>query len=124
MKYNITKKILKETIGKDRKKVDEILYELLWNYHIDISERQWRLVVNEFNKDYGKNGLYIASNRNGYILTSKKKEIKATAINKLKVGISMIKNSKLTLKELEDANQLKLLDEDEIKIYNIVKAFE
>lgn len=117
IKNNLLKELLKE-----RKTSDQIIV-LLGAKDIRINDREWRSFVRQFNDNYAKSGLYIASNSQGYILTTKKTEIKKSAINKLKTGVAMIKNSKLTLKELEDANQLRLLDDDEIKLYNIVKAF-
>lgn len=124
MKYGITKKMIKEILGNQRVKTEIILQCLLWNYKIAINDREWRSVVREYNNQYGKSGLYIASNRNGYLLTTKSNEIKKSAFAKFNNGLSMIRNAKATLKELEDNNQLKLLNDNETDIYRAVCSFK
>lgn len=99
-------------------KTDEIL-AYLRGKGIVMSDRQWRKFVRQYNELYATRERYIASDRYGYYLTTSKKNITRTAMNKLKVGLSMMKNAKADLKELANKNQLSLLDED-IEIYDLI----
>lgn len=122
MKYKITEKILRSML-KERKKSSQIIRCLEKKYNIYISERQWRYFVRDYNDEYYKRERYIASNHHGYILTTKKKFIKQSAIKNLKVGIAMIRNAKEELKELENKKQLSFLPE-EADIYDIAMKLE
>lgn len=100
-----------------KRKTKEIL-ELLKGEGIDISDRQWRKYVRRYNNDYANRDRYIASDNQGYFLTSKKKAITKTNINKMKCALSMLNNAKNDLKELSEKGQLSLLDED-VEFYDM-----
>lgn len=104
-------------IRNNRMKTDAILAHLA-NVGIKMSGRQWRRFVRHYNDQYGSRERYIASDPNGYILTVKKDEIKRSNLNKIRVGIAMIRNGKAGLKELAEKNQLSLLD-GEADIYDL-----
>ena len=102
---------------------NEILVMLVQN-GIHLTDREWRKLVREFNDCYARTGLYIASGKKGYVLTTKSEKIKKSAFAKFHTGLSMIRNAKITLKELEDNNQLSLMNEKDIDIYKAIQAFK
>lgn len=118
----LTKKQLRELLHEETKS-NEII-ERLRKWGIEVCDREWRSFVRNFNNNYSSSGLYIASGKNGYSLTTKKNEIKKSAFNKFKTGLSMIRNAKTTLKELEDHNQLTLSDQNEVDIYETMMSFK
>lgn len=117
----LTDKQLYKMLCKRRMYKELLPYLILYGYNI--SDRAWRRFVRNYNKDFQNKETYIASNNKGYILTTKKEEIKNSAIKNLKLGISLIKNAKADLKELSDKDQLGL-SEDEINIYDIIMKSE
>ena len=120
-KHIISEKILRQLL-KSRKMTAQILDELaVQGIHIDA--RQWRKFVREYNDGYGKRERFIASDVNGYILTTKKDAIKLAALKRIKTGVSMIRNAKADLDELGDKRQLSLLKE-EADIYDLASKLE
>lgn len=113
----LTEKQIRYLLTKQRK-TKEIL-ELLKHEDINISDRAWRKIVRDYNNKYHNHDRYIASNNNGYYLTSKKKAITETNMNKLKCALSMLENAKNDLKELSDKGQLSLFGED-VQVYDMV----
>lgn len=95
-------------LKKGRLKSADII-TLLKQEGVDISNRQWRAYVRSFNDRHKER--YIASNSQGYILTAKKKIIKKSIINKLRLGISMIQNARSDFKDLSEKDQLSLFNE-------------
>lgn len=113
----VKEKDLREIL-RTEKKVDEIIAELSVR-GVQMSPRMWRKYVREYNDDFAEKERYIASGKNGYVLTTKKKVISASAMNRLKCGVAMIKNAKADLGELALKDQLKLSEED-AKVYDII----
>lgn len=113
----IKDKVLKEVLN-EQKKTNDILIELS-KKGITMNGRQWRSFVREYNDNYSLHDRYIASNNQGYYLTTNKKKITKTAINKFKNGLSMMRNAKMDLEELSNKNQLSLLQED-ADIYDMI----
>lgn len=106
----ITDKLLREVI-KTPTKAKDIVAELN-NRGIQISDRAWRKFVRDYNDDYADKERFIASSVHGYVLTTKKKDIKASAFHRLYNGLAMIRNAKADLDELADKDQLKLTEEE------------
>lgn len=113
----IKEKLLREMLVEQMKTNEILAY--LKSKGIVMSDREWRRFVRKYNELYGTRERYIASDNHGYYLTTSKKNITRTAMNKLKVGLSMVKNAKADLKELANKNQLSLLDED-VEIYDLI----
>lgn len=114
---NISEKLLKEVLSEQITTVE--ILERLKEKGIFLNGRQWRKFVREYNKMFATRDRYIASDTKGYYLTTSKKQITRTAMNKFKVGLSMIKNAKADLKELESKDQLSLLEED-VDMYDLL----
>lgn len=113
MKEKLLRQILSE-----QKKTNEIL-QLLKDNGIEMTDRQWRKFVCDYNRDFSGRDRYIASNRFGYFMTSSKKKITKSAMSKLRNGLAMVKNAKADLKELALKDQLSLLEED-VELYDLV----
>lgn len=113
----IKEKDLKQIL-RTEKKVDEIIAEFMTR-GVNISPRMWRRFVRQYNDGFAEKERYIASGKDGYVLTTKKKVIRASALNRLKCGLSMMKNAKADLDELSLKDQLKLEEED-AKLYDII----
>ena len=109
-------------IRNNRMKTDAILAHLA-SVGIKMSSRQWRRFVRHYNDKYGSRERYIASDPNGYILTVKKDEIKRSNLNKIRVGIAMIRNGKAGLAELAKKDQLSLLD-GEADLYDLAMKLD
>lgn len=118
---NVPEKYLK-IIRNNRMKSDAIL-AYLGSVGIHMNDRQWRAFVRQYNDQYGSRERYIASNATGYILTVKKDIIKKSNLNKIRVGISMIKNGKAGLAELAKKDQLSLLD-GEADLYDLAMKLD
>ena len=112
----IKEKIIKSILSEQRK-TNEIL-DLLKKEDIDMTDRQWRSFVRQYNDKFASRDRYIASNSQGYFLTTNKAKITKTAMNKLKNALSMLKNAKADLDELKNKDQLSLLKED-VDIYDL-----
>lgn len=112
----IKEKILKEVLS-DQRKTNEII-PMLKKYGIEMNDRQWRTFVRQYNDKFASRDRYIASNSQGYYLTTNKAKITKTAMNKLKNALSMLKNAKADLNELKNKDQLSLLKED-VDIYDL-----
>lgn len=110
-------KQLKQILN-EQKKTNDILVDLS-KLGIVCNGRVWRRFVRQYNDNFENHDRYIASDKDGYYLTVSKKKIQRTAMNKLKCGISMIKNAKKDLGELSKKDQLTLeqeLDADVIDL--------
>lgn len=114
MKLN--EKQLKAILGEQRK-TNDILIELS-KLGIQCEGRAWREFVRQYNDEFEKHDRYIASDSHGYYLTVNKKKIYKTAMNKLRCGVSMIKNARKDLQELSKKDQLKL-DPEDADIYDL-----
>lgn len=101
----LSKKYLREHL-KDWKKTSEILAELKSEKGIEISDRTWRKYVNNYNNNYEEQETFIASSNKGYKFTAKHKEIRKSAVKDFRLGISLIKNAKKHLQELDNKDQL------------------
>lgn len=77
---------------------------------LGFTDRTWRQLVKDTNNLYGEHEVFIASDKNGYIATTDKNEIRRYAINRIVHGASEIKNGKKILKALGNSNQIKLED--------------
>lgn len=106
----IKDKLLRQILS-EQKKTSDILYELSAN-GINVSGRAWRTFVRNYNNEYDQHDRYIASDNRGYYLTTSKKKIGSTVRNKLKCGLSMVKNAKEDLKNLSMKDQLSLLEDE------------
>lgn len=109
-------------IRNNRMKTKEILASLTKD-GIKMNARQWRRFVRYYNDKYGTRERYIASDSTGYILTVRKDIIKKSNLNKIRVGISMIRNGKAGLKELAEKDQLTIL-EGEADIYDLAMKLD
>ena len=92
----------------------------------NISGREWRRVVNEYNSQYEQKERLIVSDCKGYELTTNKKLIMAYAFKRIRHGLSELKNGQRILKALSEKDQLKLkgLDDDEIDLIDVVMKME
>jgi len=106
----ITEKQLKKILNR-QKKTEEILMELK-AIGVDVNDRTWRGFVRQFNEEFDRHDTYIASDSYGYYLTTNKKKITKTAMNKFRNGLSQMQNAKKDLQALADKNQLSLMEED------------
>ena len=120
-KHIISEKVLRQLL-KSRKMTAQILDELA-KLGIIIDAREWRRFVRTYNNGYENRERFIVSDVNGYILTTKKDAIKASAIKRIKTGASMIRNAKADLDELGGKRQLSLLKE-EADIYDLASKLE
>ena len=109
-------------IRNNRMKTKEILASLA-GVGIRMNGRQWRRFVRYYNDKYGSRERYIASDSNGYVLTVKKDIIKKSNLNKIRVGIAMIRNGKAGLAELAKKDQLSLLD-GEADLYDLAMKLD
>ena len=94
-----------------KKNTSQILDELK-GMGISISGRTWREIVKNYNREFDSRDRYIASDNQGYFLTTKEKWIAISNYRKIKVALSMLKSARNDLKELADKNQLSLFDDD------------
>lgn len=92
----------------------------------NISGREWRRVVNEYNSQYEQKERLIVSDHEGYELTTNKKLIMAYAFKRIRHGLSELRNGQRILRSLSEKNQLKLkgLDEDELDLIDVVMKTE
>lgn len=95
----------------EQKKTDDILIDLHIK-GIEMSGRTWRKFVREFNNEFEQHDRYIASDKDGYYLTTNKKKIAKTIGNKYKNALSMLKNAKKDFNNLSKKDQLSLLKDD------------
>ena len=109
-------------ILKNQKKSHEIIEELA-SMGIEANERSWRDFVRKYNDEFDLHDSYIASNRFGYYLTTSKKKITRTAMNKFRNGLAQMKNAKKDLKILSEKNQLSLMEED-ADLFDMVMKME
>lgn len=109
---------LYELIGNERKTYKQ-LQPYLKAIDINVSDRAWRKFVRRYNNEYEGKETYIASNNKGYLLTTKKEDIKSSAIKNIKLGASLIRNAKRDLEELASKNQLSL-SEEESSVYDLM----
>jgi len=104
------------------KDIRKVLNEKKKSYQItkelNISDRQWRKEVKEFNSQFDNRERLIVSDYLGYELTTNKKLIKGYAIRLINHALSELNDAKKILKVLDDKNQLKLID-DEIDLVDI-----
>ena len=93
---------------------------------LNISDRQWRKIVNEYNNNYEKQERLIVSDKDGYELTTNKKLIMAYAFKRIRHGLSELSNGKKILKLLSEKNQLKLkgLDKENTDLIDTVMKME
>ncbi len=93
---------------------------------LNISGREWRRIVNEYNQNYDEKERLIVSDCDGYELTTNRKLIMAYAFKRIRHGMSELKNGKRILRALADKNQLKLkgVDKDDIDLVDVVMKME
>lgn len=88
-------KIIKHIDLTEAKTVAEIQDEIFNQYHIEVSDREWREAVEQYNKKNfiakGGRGLYIAGTRHGYVKTYRKKFIQENVNRKIKTAIATLK---------------------------------
>lgn len=85
---------------------------------LNISDREWRSIVHDYNDQYDTRERLIVSDSKGYAITTNKKLIKAYAVKLIRHGLSELKTGKKILKTLSDKNQLHLI-EDEVDIVDL-----
>lgn len=113
----ITERELRKVLNR-QKKVDVILAELM-AMGKEMNERTWRSFVRAYNNDFDWHVVFIASDTNGYYLTTNKKKITKDALNRFKNGLSMMQNAKKDLKALAMKDQLALQEED-VDLFDMV----
>ena len=117
----INEKLIRKIL-KEKKKTSDILIDLA-AAGIVISGRGWRKVVRDYNEEFGSRDRYIASDNQGYYLTTSKKAIAQTTANKFKCGLSMMKNAKKDFARLSKKDQLSIFKE-EPDIYDMLMKLE
>lgn len=92
----------------------------------NISGREWRRIVNEYNSHYDQKERLIVADQEGYELTTNKKLIMAYAFKRIRHGLSELKNGQRILKALSEKNQLKIkgLDKDDLDLIDIAMKME
>ena len=107
---NISEKTLRKIL-KEQKTTPEILLELKEN-GVNISGREWRRYVRSYNDSFVEHDRYIASDNKGYYMTTNKKAIARTTMNKFKNAHSMMINAKRDFRSLSEKDQLSIFDTD------------
>lgn len=115
----ITDKEIREVL-QDKKISAEISSKL------NITDREWRKIVNEYNSQYDQKERLIVADHDGYELTTNKKLIMAYAFKRIRHGLSELRNGKRILKTLSEKDQLKIkgLDKDEVDLIDVVMKME
>lgn len=112
----ITKDITELVNLSSWKTKKEIIQELRKS-NIKIDERQWRLIVEEYNQQYMevKHPYYIVHSRKGYMLTDDKEEIKKSIKDLRSRSLNMLKKYSLTMRAIGLQDNLRIdLEEMEI----------
>lgn len=117
----INDKLLRQILS-EQKKTNDILVALSMK-GIQISGRTWRTFVREYNNEYANHDRYIASNNQGYYLTTNKKKIAGSVVNRLKCGLSTINNAKKDFRALSEKDQLSIFKTDP-DMYDILLKME
>ena len=117
----LTDKELRKVLNR-QKKTEEILVNLS-AIGKEANERTWRTFVRRYNNEFDLHDTFIASDINGYYLTTSKKKISRNALNRFRNGLSMMQNAKKDLQILADKNQLSLINED-ADLFDMVMKME
>lgn len=88
-------KIIKHIDLIEPKTVREIIDEVFEKYGIEVSDREWREAVEQYNRNHfiakGGRGLYIAGTSKGYVKTYQKKFIQENVKRKMRTAINVLK---------------------------------
>ena len=117
----LTEKELRKVLNR-QKKTEEIL-ACLPSIGKEANERTWRTFVRRYNNEFDLHDTFIASDINGYYLTTSKKKITRNALNRFRNGLSMMQNAKQDLQILSEKNQLSLMEED-ADLFDMVMKME
>lgn len=98
-------KILFQYLYDNYRKSEDIL-NYLEEHGVSITDREFRKYVENYRKE--DHEMYLISDNSGYKFTIDKEKIKKSCFNKIKNGVSQIKNAKLQLKYLSENDQIEI----------------